>query len=403
MEPIDIATGLARFPGRAPGTDSERRAARWLGEVLAAAGRETRFETHWVRPHWPLVHALHAALGVTASLVSVASAPAGLAVAGAALLSLALDGLGLVHLVRRVTPERATQNVVSPPTAATASGRERIVRLVICAHYDAPRSGLVFREGVRRAVASAQGAAGGRLPGPLAWLALALALVAAAAGARLGGAGGTGLDVLQLLPTLGLLAALALFVDVALSSPVPGAAEPASGAAVAIALARALDLAPPRRLAVELVLAGAGDGPSLGMRQFVRARRGRWRPEATAVLQVGACARGTPRWWVSDGPLVPLRLHTRLVALAGEVAAEERHLQAAPRRGRGPGAAWRARVAGWPAIAVGCREDPAWPRGARQSTDLPERLDPAAMRASLELGLALVAALDEDLGADVVG
>ena len=75
---------------------------------------------------------------------------------------------------------------------------------------------------MRRAVARVQGATGGRLPGPLAWLALALALVAAAAGARVGGVGGATLDVLQLLPTLGLLAALALLVDVGLSSPVPG-------------------------------------------------------------------------------------------------------------------------------------------------------------------------------------
>ena len=59
-------------------------------------------------------------------------------------------------------------------------------------------------------------------------------------------------------------------------------------------------------------------------------------------------------------------------------------------------------MAGWPAIAVGCREDAAWPRGARQPADLPERLDPAAMRAALELCLALVAALDEDL-ADAAG
>jgi hypothetical protein len=183
-------------------------------------------------------------------------------------------------------------------------------------------------------------------------------------------------------------------VDVALSRPVPGANEPASAAAVAIALAAALDRDPPRRLAVELVLTGAGDGPSLGMREFVGVRRGRWRPEATAVLQVAACGRGTPRWWRSDGPLVPLRLHPRLTALAAAAGG-------APRRGRGAGNAWRARAAGWPAIAIGCRTDEAWPPDARQPTDVATRLDPEAMRAALDLGLALVAALDEDLAAAV--
>nr|MDQ6914800.1 hypothetical protein [Actinomycetota bacterium] len=59
------------------------------------------------------------------------------------------------------------------------------------------------------------------------------------------------------------------------------------------------------------------------------------------------------------------------------------------------------RVARWPAIAVGCREDEAWPRHARRPTDVAARLDPEAMRSALDLCLALVSALDEDL-ADAV-
>src|SRR2546423_11169226 len=119
MDPIDIAGGLARFPRRAPGTDAERRAARWLAAILAARGRDAELETHWVRPHWPLVHALHAGLGVAASLVATAQPAIGLGIALAAMVSAALDGLGGAQPVRRLTPARATQNLVSPPTAAT--------------------------------------------------------------------------------------------------------------------------------------------------------------------------------------------------------------------------------------------------------------------------------------------
>jgi hypothetical protein len=388
MDPIDIAGGLSRFPRRTAGSDSERRASRWLAAVLAASGREAEVETHWVRPHWPLVHALHAGLGVAASVVAVKQPAVGLALALAALASTVLDGTGVAHLVRSLTPARATQNLVSPPTAATRSGRERVVRLVIGAPYDAPRGGVAFAERVRRAVAAAERLARGRIPGPLAWLAVALALVAAAAGARLAGAEGAAVDAPQVVATLGLMTGIAALVDVSLSQSAPGAGEPASGAAVAMALATALDRDPPRRLAVELVLTGGGD---LGMREYVRARRGRWRPEATAVLQVAACGRGTPRWWVSDGPLVPLRLHPRLIALAAQAGRGRR------RRGHGAGAAWRARLAGWPAIAIGCRTDDAWPPDARRPPDVAERLDPAAMDAALELCLALVRALDEDL------
>jgi hypothetical protein len=398
MDPKAIVTGLARVAPRGPGTDAERRAARWLAQVLRQdLGREVETETVWVRPQRAAVLALHAAAGVAASVLAASAPAVGLGVAAAALLSWTLDQLGWAHLGRRLTPERATQNLVSPPTAATGSGGRRTVRLVIAAAYDAPRAGLARHERVRRLVARARGLTGGRLPGAAAGVALALAAVTGLAGARLGGVDAGWLGAVQLVPTVALLLALGLAVDAGLARTGPGAGDPASGAAVALALAAELDRNPPRHLGVELVLAGAGEGPSLGMRGYVRARRRRWRPEATAVLGVAACGRGRPCWWVSDGPLVPLRLHPRLRELAAAVAAEEPRLGARPHRGHGAGAAWRARRARWPAIAVGCLEDDAWPPASGTAGDTPERVDPAAMAAALELGLALVHALDEDL------
>ncbi|MDX6650992.1 MAG: hypothetical protein QOJ97_2943 [Solirubrobacteraceae bacterium] len=399
MDPKAIVTGLARVAPRGPGTDAERRAALWLATVLREdLGRDVTTETVWVRPHHAAVVALHAALGVAASVVAVSRPAIGLGIALAALVSWLLDGLGIAHLGRRLTSARATQNLVSPPTAATRAGRERIVRLVITAAYDAGRGGLSRREPVRRAVARARALTGGRLPGAGSFLALGLAAVAALAGLRLAGAHGTGVGALQLVPTVGLLAGLALAVDTALSRIGPGAGDPASGAAVALALAAALGREPPRRLGVEVVLAGAGEGPALGLREFVRARRRRWRPEATAVLHLAACGRGRPRWWISDGPVIPQRLHPRLLDLAAHVAHDEGHLGARPYRGHGTTGAWRARRARWPAIAIGCLEDDAWPRDSHTAQDTPERVDPRAMRDALAFALEVVRALDDDLG-----
>jgi hypothetical protein len=398
MDPKAIVTGLARVAPRGPGTDAERRAARWLATVLREdLGREVDTETVWVRPHHAAVVALHAALGVVASVVAVTQPAIGLGIALAALASWLLDGLGIAHLGRRLTSARATQNLVSPPTAATRAGRERIVRLVITAAYDAGRCGLSRREPVRRAVARARALTGGRLPGAGSFLALGLAALAALAGLRLADAHGSGVGALQLVPTVGLLAGLALAVDTALARIGPGAGDPASGAAVALALAAALDREPPRRLGVEVVLAGAGEGPALGLRDFVRARRRRWRPEATAVLHLAACSRGRPRWWVSDGPVIPQRLHPRLLDLAADVAYDEGHLGARPHRGHGATGAWRARRARWPAIAIGCLEDDAWPRDSHTALDTAERVDPRAMRDALAFALALVRELDDDL------
>ncbi len=397
-----IVTGLARVAPRGPGTDGERRAARWLTAVLREdLEREARTQTVWVRPDHALVVALHAVAGAAGSVICVSRPAVGLGIALAALLSWLLDGLGLAHLGRRLTPARATQNLVSPPTAATGSGRQRIVRLVITASYDAGRGGLARREAVRRATARVRAATGGRWPSAGAFLALALAAIAGLAALRLGGVDARWVGAAQLVPTVGLLGALALALDSVLSRPVPGAGDPASGAAVAIALAGALDRDPPRHLGVELVLAGAGEGPSLGMREFVRSRRKRWRAEATAVVHLAACGRGRPRWWVSDGPIVGRRLHPTLAGLARDVAESEPRLDARPYRGHGATGAWRARRAGWPAIAIGCLEDAGWPRDSHTPRDTADRVDPRAMRDALTFALTVVRALDEDLAARV--
>ena len=66
-----IAEGLARFEARGPCTDAERRAAGWLHDELRAAGHEAWVETHWVRPQWALSLALHATLGVVASVLAI--------------------------------------------------------------------------------------------------------------------------------------------------------------------------------------------------------------------------------------------------------------------------------------------------------------------------------------------
>jgi hypothetical protein len=167
--------------------------------------------------------------------------------------------------------------------------------------------------------------------------------------------------------------------------------------AVALALARALDAAPPARLAVDIVLQGAGDGGGLGLRKHLRARRGVLRPADAVVLGIAACGAGRPRWWTADGALVPMHYHPRLRQLCAQVARDEAFLSAEPHRGRGATPAFAARLAGIPAITVGSLDERGLPPRSHQPTDLQENLDPAALEATLSLALALVDALDADL------
>src|SRR4051794_35136887 len=197
------AEGLCRFEARGPCTDAERRAAGWLHDELRVAGHEAWVETHWVRPQWALALALHAAVGVVASLAALTvPLPAAIA-AGLAALSIALEAAGRTSPLRWLFPRRATQNVLtvpdeaagaappasSAPPAARAAGR---IALLICARYDAPRGGLVTRDGPRRLAARLRGRLRARALGPRAWVALGLAAVAACAGARALGVEGLG-------------------------------------------------------------------------------------------------------------------------------------------------------------------------------------------------------------------
>ena len=147
---------------------------------------------------------------------------------------------------------------------------------------------------------------------------------------RHGGASGTPIGVIQLIPTAGLVIALALLLELGSAPFGPAAGDNGAGTAVALALVRALDAAPPARLDVELVLQGAGEAGMAGLRRHLRARRRELRAGNTIVLGIAAAGAGQPRWWVSDGPLVPLPTLGRLRQLAARTAAGER------RPGRSP-------------------------------------------------------------------
>ncbi|HEX2084446.1 MAG TPA: hypothetical protein VHF89_02075 [Solirubrobacteraceae bacterium] len=384
MDPAEIVRELEGFSGRSACSEAERRAARALGRRLRALGRRPRTETLWVRPQWAAIWLLHVLLGIAGSVVSVDHPEVGLAVTGAAALSALGELTGRLRLLALLWPRRATQNLVAAPPDERAP-----VKLVVTAPYDARRTATGVLRALGGVDARLRRAVRGRWPSGLGLLALALLLVAACAGARVAGVEEEWLGAVQLVPTVVCIVATALLIDVALAEATPGANANTSAAAVALALVAELDERPPRRLDVELVLAGAGDGPALGMRGYVRSRR-RAAAERVAVLAIEPCGSGTVRHWTHDGPLLGTRLHPRLAALAGEGPSR-------PLRGRGITGALRARQAGWPAIALGCLDERDRVPRAREPGDTADAADPAAMRATLDAALALVRRLDADL------
>jgi hypothetical protein len=395
MRASETASRLAGFGDRGAGTDAERRAARWLAEELAGSGREVRVETFWGRPNWALAQSWHVALALAGSLVSVGSPKVGVVLLAASLLAVVADALTGISPGRRLTPERASQNVVAP---APDRAGQPATRLIVTANYDAGRTGLVYRDALRGLAARVRRASGPLNLGWLGWLVVAIIWLLAVAALREGGDRGSAIGVLQLIPSVGLVLALALLLELAGAARAPAANDNASGTALAVSLVRALDAAPPQNLAVELVLTGAGDGAGMGLRRYLRSRRRELRPGNAVVIGLAACGAGTPRWWTSDGALLPLRYSRPLTGLCAVVADQEGHLGAAPHRGRGSGPAFPARLARLPATTIGCLDQRGRVPHSHQPSDRPEVLEGPALDATAQFSLMLVDALDAYLG-----
>jgi hypothetical protein len=391
MDPTELVQRLSAIPARVAGSDAERRAARLLARELRTIGRRPRVQTLWVRPSWPPVLALVAVLSVMGTIVSVDAPEVGVGLCAAAFLAFVADLAGL-PLLRRLTFERATQNVVSVDT------REAPVRLIVTASVDTPRAGPLTHGRAARLAARLR-----RWLGPVAlggYGVVALALLAATllAGLRAGGAEGDVMGAIQLVPVAVLIAAIGVALDTWTGEVGPGANANASACAVAVALVAALDRTPPPRLAVDLVLAGAGEAQALGMRRWIAAqRRAGLAPTEVAVLHIGACGDGDPVWWVRDGAVVPLGAHPQLLGVAERAAAADPALGARPVQSRRMTGARAARARGWPSLAIGAMDaDGIAPRVGTRG-DVPEAIDPDAMDRTLAFALAVVAGLDREL------
>lgn len=109
-----------------------------LADRLEHLGRAAETEQVSVFPNWPLTYAIHAALAIAGSVVSVSVPALGAALALLATILTFLDANGMALTTRRLLGRRASQNVVSPEDGDKGG------RLVLVAHYDAGRGGLAF-------------------------------------------------------------------------------------------------------------------------------------------------------------------------------------------------------------------------------------------------------------------
>ena len=367
---------LVAFGRRVAGSDAERRAARHLERRLGELGRDAVVEPTSVFPAWHLTHALHAALAIVGSVLAIERPILGTAIAALALASVVGDATGAFHLVRRLSGRRASQNVVS------VEGGDKEGTLVLVAHYDVARTGFVV---------------GRRLPSPpLAPLFWSIVGVTACSALRIPGVEGTVLTALQFVPTVVLIVHVPLLVDIALSDPVPGANDNASGVATALRLGERYG-GSLEHFDLWLVFTGAQESSALGMREFLRAR-GRELPRTSTVfVNLDELGSGDVRFSRREGLLFRARSHPQLRKLCHELGEDDPEAGAAALVLRSASDATAAQGHGYPAITITARPAP----HHHLPSDTPENLEHDALERSYAFCAELVERLDQEVGPDL--
>jgi hypothetical protein len=391
---MEVIRELCAFEGRGPGTDAERRAANMLAGRLRGIGRRAEIEPFFAHPQYAVVHLIHAALGIAGSLLATVQPAVGFALVLLAAASTYLDLNTRFYLVRSLLFRRVSQNVVSPGDRPDAPAR-----LILMAHYDAARTGYLFSKAskrIRRLPERARlGLGSFRI---FFWVGLAPLLPIL--GARMAGLDATWLNAIQAIPTIVLIVAAFLLIDIALSEIVPGAYDNASGVAAVLSAAEQLTTDPPENLDVWVVLTGSEESLCEGSRAFVRSRRKHFDRASTYFLNVDSVSYGQVAYEVSQGAVISIPQDRQLVELAEALATA----------GAADGGAL--------AIRHPLLDDALPPRIRRLRSitlrttdadgnlapwyhthdDLPERVDSAALHRATEFTVALSRLIDRDAG-----
>jgi hypothetical protein len=311
---MEVIGELCACQGRGPGTDAERRAANLLAARLRGMGRRAEIEPFFAHPQYALVHLIHAVIAIAGSIVATVQPAVGFALVFAAAISTYLDLNTRLYLVRGLLFRRVSQNVVSAGDRPDAPAR-----LILMAHYDAARTGYIFSKASGRIRRLPERVRLGLGPFRLFfWVGLAPLLPIL--GARMAGVDATWLSALQAIPTIVLIVAAFLLIDISLSEIVPGAYDNASGVAAVLAAADELAADPPPNLDVWVVLAGSEESFCEGSRAFVRSNRKQIDRDRTYFLNVDSVSYGEVAYEISQGAVISLPHDRQLVELCQALA-----------------------------------------------------------------------------------
>lgn len=375
---------LASAEGRLAGSDADRETTDFLTGELEQLGREVEVDELVVRPDHHFADAICVAIAIAGCVVSTKSAPVGVIVLLLATASMYLDLTARLYTFRSLLPRRKTRNLTSPGPKSGASAR-----LVISAHHDAGRTGLLYSR------------FGGRLPGPIGRFAgpldfifwtIAFALVLAAARILIGDPGW--LTPLQFLTAIVLAVELLLLVDAGLAAPSPGASSNASGVAAALELVARLDADEPQKLDVHVVLTGAQEGLMLGMRDWLRKRDSQLRRQLNFFVNLDTLGNGDVRYVTAEGYAAVYEHERELIELCERVADDG---EAQPQIWRRGSDGVLPAVKGHPAITICCLDESGRAPTSHTADDTAENVDPDAVERAIDYAERLIRRIDSEL------
>lgn len=335
------------------------------------------------------VLALHFGLGTLGSLLARRAPWAGALLHLTAGGSYWADSTHRHSLLRRLRPQRWSQNLLA---TIPARGELRL-RIVLPAHIDAALTGLLFEPRFTGLLkGDAPPWAAGLLERPLAAVThsqLALAGLAALRGLR--GRPLPAEGVLRLLLSAPALATFALTADVVRRDQVvPGANDDLTGVAGSIALARRLVGRLPPGVEVVLAITGAEEAGLGGARAL--AASGRWAPERTVVLGLDGLSGGALRYF-EEGEIERVAVPSWLEQLLGELASSEARFAGVSRFTIPVGATdvYAFRRRGFDGVCLGCVDSELGsPRHYHLPTDTPDRLDMDEFADAVDFAEALI-------------
>ena len=377
---------LENFGHRGSGTDAEDRAANYLIDELRASGINTEkelFHSSNSLATRVLVHVIIAVIGLAFFwVIPLLTACTGLAV----LASITAESTTRFKLLSRLVPKARSRNVVGRIRPQKCN--PHLHRLILCAHIDTQRTGLMWRDKVARRFITLSYKVRGPLKSP-SFLVMSAFTIQTLFGLTLL----VWPNVLVTIPTVSVLLLLygfngTLLVDWSFGEYTPGACDNATGIAATLALAERWAKEPIDNVELVILLSGCEEIGALGAAAWLDRHKSELKNDSCSFLVFDLLGYGLPRFLKREYSLaaLPVCYPREIIRLCKNVAHHIGLNEAGPHSLMTGSDAVAFLNRGIPGATILTFEDGGYVPNYHQMTDTSARLDFETVWSATEFG-----------------